>query len=351
MNAYPLARSLRRLSLLSALAVIVLSTPAGAVDARLIEAAKKEGEVVWYTSLIVNQMVRPMEDAFNKKYPGIKLKYLRSNTEEIILKVINESKANRVQVDIVDGTNVTTGLLKENLVPAWVPDEAKDYPPYLKDAAGHWVATNLYIMAPAYNTQLVKTGTQPKTVDDLLDPKWGGGKMVWSGNVSGASGTGFVGNILAARGEKAGMEYLRKLAKQNIVAHTTSSRQVLDQLMAGEYSVAIQMFNHQVAISAEKGAPIDWISMSPASVNLAVASLVKNSPHPNAGKLLFSYMISEEGQQLYGMSGYLPAKPSVPASVPKLKPEFGGFEAIYFNPDEFEEKIAGWNAIYQDLFR
>lgn len=340
-----------RVALLGSL-IVLASPPARSADEDLLAAARKEGEVVWYTSLIVDQMVRPMEAAFTKKYPGIKFKYERSNTEDIILKVINEAKANRVQVDVVDGSNVSTTLVKEGgLVPDWLPEEAKIFPAHLKDpTASHWIATNLYIMEPAYNTSLVKPGTQPKTTEDLLDPKWAG-KMTWSGNVSGASGTGFVGNILASKGETAGREYLRKLAKQNIVAHNTSSRQVLDQVIAGEFSIIIQAFHHQASISAAKGAPIDWIPMSPATVNLAIASLVKNSPHPNAGKLLLSYMVSDEGQTLYAKSGYIPAKPNIPAADPKLKPEIGGFEALYFNPDEFDNNLPKWYEIFQEIFK
>ena len=101
-------------SLLSALPVLA-PTPAAAIDATMIDAAKKEGQVVWYTTLIVDQMVRPMIDIFEKKYPGVKVKYVRANTEELILKAMNESKANRVEVDVVDGSNVSTTLLKEGL--------------------------------------------------------------------------------------------------------------------------------------------------------------------------------------------------------------------------------------------
>src|SRR5262249_58024227 len=53
--------------------------PARAADGALIEAARKEGRVLWYTTLIVNQAIRPLKDAFEKQYPGIELQYARAD--------------------------------------------------------------------------------------------------------------------------------------------------------------------------------------------------------------------------------------------------------------------------------
>ena len=320
-----------------------------AADAALIAAAKKEGEVIWYTTMIVNQVVRPTMDAFTAKY-GIKVREFRANANDLAIKVINEGKAGRVQADVVDGTNTSNALEKEGLVVAWLPDAAKDYPAYLKDSKNFWIAQNLYVLTPAFNTDLVKPGTEPKTFADLLDPKWKG-KITWSNTVSSSAAAGFIGTVLTAMGEKDGMEYLKKLKGQDIVPRSTSAREVVDQVMAGEHALALQIFNHHTVISAEKGAPVSWIPMEPATVNLQVASLLKGAPHPNAGKLLLDFMISEEGQLVFQKAGYLPAHPKIPASDPKLKPEGGNFQALYVNPAELDDKLAGWVKIYNDIFR
>ena len=81
----------------SALAIVALLRcgPAHAIDAALIEAAKREGEVVWYSTQIINQLVRPIAAAFEKKYPGIKVRYTRANATEVAVKILNESRAGR----------------------------------------------------------------------------------------------------------------------------------------------------------------------------------------------------------------------------------------------------------------
>src|SRR5919206_3722988 len=107
-----------------------------AADAALIEAAKKEGEVVWYSTQIISQLVRPVTAAFEKKYPGIKVRSTRANATEVAVKILNESRAGRVQSDLFDGTTTVVPLKKEGYVLQWLPDAAKDYPAEVKDPQG-----------------------------------------------------------------------------------------------------------------------------------------------------------------------------------------------------------------------
>ncbi|MGE5536992.1 MAG: ABC transporter substrate-binding protein [Gemmatimonas sp.] len=331
-------------------AVFAVSGTARAVDPAIVDAAKKEGEVVWYTTLIVDQLVRPASSAFEKKYPGIRVRYVRNNSTETAIKIINEAKAGRMQADVFDGTNTSEVLKKEGLVEAWMPDSAKDWPRDVADPDGWWVATNVYVLTPGFNTELVKKGTEPRTFDDLLDPKWKG-KMVWNGSVSTSGGPGFIGNVLSFMGEEKGMAYLQKLSGQRIANLDVSARQVLDQVIAGEYPLALQIFNHHTVISAKKGAPSDWIKMEPATVVLQVASVAKGAPHPNAGKLLLDFLVSDEGQQFFRKADYLPASPRVEAPDPSLKPEGGHFKATVFSPGDVEERMPTWKKIFDQYFR
>src|SRR5260370_32965355 len=85
-------------------------THAYAIDAAVVEAARKEGEVVWYSTQIINQLVRPIAAAFEKKYPGIKVRYTRANANEVEVKILNESRAGRPQSDVFDGTSSVVPL-------------------------------------------------------------------------------------------------------------------------------------------------------------------------------------------------------------------------------------------------
>jgi ABC-type Fe3+ transport system substrate-binding protein len=336
-------------ALAASLATLATSV-AQAADAALIAAAKKEGEVNWYSTQIISQLVRPVTAAFEKKYPGIKVRYTRANATEVAVKILNESRAGRVQSDLFDGTTTVVPLKKEGFVLQWLPDAAKDYPADVKDKEGYWIANNLFIITPGFNTTLVPRGSEPKTYQDLLNPKWRG-KLAWNGFPTSSGLGGFVGTVLTEMGREKGMAYLRELSKQNVANLRGSAREVLDQVIAGEYAVALQIFNHHAVISAKKGAPVDWIKMEPATGTLSVLSIHKNAPHPNAAKLLVDFIISKEGQEVFRDADYIPAHPGVAALVATLKPKEGNFRVQFFTPEETEDRMPEWKKVSDELFR
>ena len=336
---------------LGGVAMLALGTfwaaPGLAADQALIDAAKKEGSVTWYTSAIIDQFVRPAADAFEKKY-GIKVNYVRASPPEQVLRVVNEGKAGHMQADLVDGTTTAIDLRKQDLIEKWIPDyklPARDV-----DPEGYWVACNEYILTPGYNTDLVPKGAAPKVWEDLLDPKWKG-KMAWNTIPVASAAAGFIGTILTDMGDAKGREYLKKLSKQDIHAYKATARQVLDEVIAGEYPIALQIFNNHATISKAKGAPVDWIKMEPALGVVVTMATTKGAPHPNAGKLLFDFIISDDGQKVMRDAGELPVAPNIPPKDPELRPETGHFKANFIAPDKLQAALPGWNAIFQDEFR
>jgi iron(III) transport system substrate-binding protein len=321
-----------------------------AADAALIAAAKKEGQVVWYTTQIVDQFARPAAQAFEKLYPGIRVTLSRANATTGALKLLNENRAGRNQADVFDGTTTVVPLKKAGYVLQWLPDAAKNWPAEYKDPEGYWIATNLYVLTPAFNTTLVPAGTEPRTYEALLDPKWRG-RMVWGASLSSSAAPGFIGTVLADMGEEKGMAYLRRLSQQRVAGVNSSARQILDQTIAGEYAIALQIFNHHAVISAKQGAPVKWIPMEPTTGALSVVSIAKNAPHPNAAKLFEDFLVSKEGQAVYQRTAYLPADPQVRALDPTLKPEDGNFRSRFFTPEETAEKMPQWKRVYDELFR
>jgi len=329
--------------------VSVVAVSVQAAEPALIDAAKKEGEVIWYTTQIIAQLVRPVSVAFEKKY-GIKVRSTRANSTELSVKIINESRAGRPQSDVFDGTSTVVPLKKEGFVLQWLPDPAKAYPAPYKDPEGYWVANNLFFLTPGFNTALVPKGTEPRSYQALLDPKWRG-KIAWSTSPTSSGGPGFIGTVLTEMGTESGMLYLRELSKQRIANIGSAAREVLDQVIAGEYLLALQIFNHHTVISAKKGAPVDWIKMEPVTGTLSVISVHKNAPHPNAAKLLVDFITSSEGQNIFRDAEYLPADPEVPALTPSLKPDEGRFRTHFFTPEQTEDNIVAWKKVYDDLFR
>ena len=148
-----------------------------AADEALINAAKKEGQVVWYTTQIITQFVRPAAEAFQKKY-GIKVNFLRGDSVETAVRLLNEGRAGKGRADVFDGTTTLPSLKREGLVLKWLPDAAMSLPPAYRDPEGYWVATNVFMHAPAFNTTLIPKQDAPRSFEDLLAPKWQG---AWRG--------------------------------------------------------------------------------------------------------------------------------------------------------------------------
>jgi len=315
----------------------------------LIEGAKKEGKISWYTTLIVDQVVRPVKDAFEKEYPFLQVEFFRGNAERLVQKMFAEYQAKRYDVDIIDGTVSPTMVRRAGYLQRFSSPVLAEYPADLKDPQGYWGTTNLYFFATGYNTKMVKLNDVPKTYEDLLNPRWKG-QMMWSTS-RGSGAPIFVGTILNTMGQEAGKAYLQKLKAQNIAKSSASNRQVLDLTIAGEYPLALQIFNHHAYISKTAGAPVDWMPHEPVTATIQTMALAKNSPHPHAAMLLLDFAMSEKGQKVFQQSNYLPSHPKVPAKQIDLKPGGGKFKrAYYINPDAQYDKGNEWVDYFNNVF-
>jgi len=252
---------------IAVMTIVVLSSQIGAATVEeiatmksaerqklLIEGAKREGKVSWYTTLIVDQVVRPVKEAFEKEYPFIQVEFFRGNSERIVQKMLAEYQAKRYDVDIIDGTVSPTMVRRAGFLQRFYSPSMAEYPAELKDPQGFWGTTNLYFFALGYNTKMVKAAEVPKSYEDLLNPRWKW-QMMWSTS-RGSGAPIFIGTVLQAMGAEAGKAYLQKLKAHNIAKTTASNRQVLDLTIAGEYPLALQIFNHHAYISKQAGAPV-----------------------------------------------------------------------------------------------
>jgi ABC-type Fe3+ transport system substrate-binding protein len=326
-----------------------LATPSHAqVSPDVIDAAKKEGRVSFYTPLITDQVVRPLAAAFRAKY-GIQVDFSRMDSNLVILKILNEFRAKQGVADVFTTSLGIEELIQAGAIRQFHAESANDLPRQFKDIHGYWVANRVYILGGAVNTKLVAAADRPKTFEDLLLPKWIG-KIAWRpNNLTGAPG--FIGNVLMSMGEEKGMAYLKKFAAQRPIAVQVSDRAVLDQVVAGEYPLALQITNHNVGISRKEGAPVDWLAFDAAMVQTEQMGLTKLGPHPNAGLLFIEFALSREGQTVFQQAGYVPSRPDVAPLDPELSPTTGHFKANIVPPEMVEKNRRHWNDVYRQLFR
>jgi iron(III) transport system substrate-binding protein len=240
-------------------------------------------------------------------------------------------------------------LKRDNLVMAWVPDFARAWPKDVTDPDSYWVGTNYFVNNVAINTDLVPAADAPHQWSDLLDPKWKG-KMAWGSSQSSSAGPGFIGLMLKDLGEEKGTAFIAAMAKQNIAGIPVAARQVLDQVIAGEYAVGLMTFNHHAVISARLGAPVKWLPFSPSLVTVNTASILKDAPHPNAAKLFLDFMVSDEGQAIFRDNDYLPANPQVKPKVPDLLPDGKLFRGVVFAQEEIDAGMPTWMKMFQAYF-
>lgn len=315
----------------------------------LIEGAKKEGKVSFYTGLIVDQVVRPVKDAFEKEYPFLQVEFFRGNADRLAQKMLAEYQAKRYEVDIVSGSSAATILQRAGVMQRFYSPPIAEYPSELKDPNGFWGSTNVYFMTLGYNTKMVKANELPKTYEDLLNPRWKG-QMMWSTS-RGSGAPQFIGNIFLTMGQEAGKAYLQKLKQQNIAKSTASARQILDLVIAGEYPMAIQIFNHHAYISKAAGAPVDWQPLEPVTATINSIGLAKNAPHPHAAMLFLDFVLSKKGQKVFQAANYLPAHPEIPALQADLKPGGGRFKKVnYLSPEILFDKSNEWSDYFDKEF-
>jgi ABC-type Fe3+ transport system substrate-binding protein len=315
----------------------------------LLEGAKKEGKISWYTSLIVDQVVRPVKEAFEKEYPFLQVEFFRANSERIVQRMFSEYQAKRYDVDLLDGTVTAAMVRRAKFLQRFYSPHLAEHSTETKDPQGHWASTNVYFFSLGYNTRLVKPNELPKTYEDLLNPRWKG-QMMWSTS-RGSGAPMFIGNVLQSMGESGGKAYLQKLKGQNIAKTTASNRQLLDLVIAGEYPIALHIFNHHAHISKIAGAPVDWQVLEPATATLNTIALASRAPHPHASMLLLDFVLSEKGQKVFQQVNYLPSHPKVPARQADLKPGGGRFnKALYITPETQFDKGNEWVDFFQKQF-
>ena len=269
--------------------------PASAITPALIEAAKKEGKVVWYTSVDL-PLAEKVARAFEAKYPGVAVRVDRTGAERVFTRIGQEYSSNIFAVDIVNSSDAAHLIVwKRNgwLAPYVPEDVARHYPAEHKDPDGMFASFRVFLCVVGYNTDLVKAQDAPKSFADLLDPKWTG-KIV-------KAHPSYSGTILTATFQTArdiGWPYFEKLAQQKIM-QVQSASDPPKKLALGERAIMADGIEYGMFQLKESGKPVEIVYPAEGTpLIVGPNAIFKNAPNPNAARLLQNYMLSAECQQL-----------------------------------------------------
>jgi iron(III) transport system substrate-binding protein len=313
----------------------------------LLDGAKKEGKVVFYSALNVELTMRPIQAAFEKKYPGVKLDFWRGDSPEIVQKVMAERRSGTQVADAIEAGSVAVSAIKGGAVQSFYSPSVAEFLPQHQDPNALWAPTRFVYYGIAYNTRQVTAAEAPKTFEDILNPKWKG-KMVWVASLDSAAPL-FAQNVMRTMGEKAGGEYLTKLAKQDITPSGSGLTATVDRLAQGEYAMNIAATVHTpLNLAKEKNAPLGVTMIEPVPGIVNTIHMIKDAPHPHAAMLFIDYITSKEGQTTLNSTGYLAAHPGVDPE-PHLKsivPRIAGLKEWFVTPEElFDMREASFKLI------
>src|SRR5499426_1405654 len=307
----------------------------------LLEGAKNEGQVTFYTS---NTWVAgPVSQEFGKKYPFVKANVWRSDSKALLKRLTEEVAAGRFLADVVETSPEYIAILvRNNMLPEYFSPElaAYDDEAKIKGKKGVYAWTNREIyISLGFNTKLIPPAEAPKSIKDYLDPKWKG-KMSIAGTTTGVQ---WIGALIDAMGR----EFLEKVSAQDISVQNMSGAALSGLVASGEVPLSPTIFNSNIFTHKEQGAPVEWRPLYPVIAGVGTSGMILNSPRPHAALLFLDYLHSKFGQEVAMKGGLSSARTDIGSLEQK-------FTKIYieskYTPEEFEKKIDEWEALMRKLF-
>ena len=305
-------------------------------EARLIAAAKEEGELLMYTSGQADDF-NLLAKAFQQKY-GVKVTMWRAGSENVLQRAVTEARGGRYTVDVVETNGPELEMLqREGLEQAVKSPHLADIIAEAKQPHGEWVGTRLNVYALAYNTKAVKKDELPKRYDDLADPRWKGRLGIEQDDSEWLAG------LATQFGEAHIVEIFRNVAQKNGIS-VRKGHTLLTQLVAsGEVPLALTVYNYKAEQLKNKGAPIDWFVIGKAVARPNGVAVMKRAPHPNAAVLWYDFELSEEAQRMLAQRDFVPTNRKVDTPL-------GRAPLLVVDPKVILDQQAKWTKLYEELF-
>jgi ABC-type Fe3+ transport system substrate-binding protein len=279
---------------------------------RLVEGAKKEGSLTFYTTFPIvyaDQLIEP----FRKRY-GIKVDVWRARSEIVLQKVLAEAHAGSPGVDVISIISPQQeALRRENLLQEIRSPYQKDLERSAVPAHREWVATLHHVFVQAYNTNKVRKEDLPRTYRDLLSPRWKG-KLAIEGDDH-----EWMSSVIADMGEVQGVKFFRDLVATNGLSVRSGHPLLTNLVASGEVPLALTVYQYSVEQAKKKGSPIEWFAIEPAVSITNAIGIARKAPHPHAALLFYDYIIGAEGQRMLAKIGYVPTHTKIESPVKGVK--------------------------------
>lgn len=301
----------------------------------LVEGAKKEGQVLVYHSTQLEDL-KPVFDAFTQKY-GIPVRDWRSSSENVARRVIAETQAGRLEVDLIENNAPDQeAVRRENMLRRMQSPHFADLRPGTLPAHQQYVTTTLDVFVQAYNTDKVKREELPKTFEDLLDPRWKGRLGIE------ATDEAWFGTLLDIVGEAKGEKLFRDITANNGMSVRKGHTLLANLVAAGEVPFALTVYSYKPPQLKAKGQNIDWIVLQPAIASMHAVAVHAKAPHPHAAALLYDFFLGE-GQPLLAKKNFTPSSRKVPSP-------FGEMTIKGIDGGEAIDKEDAWLKRFESVF-
>lgn len=289
------------------LVLLILSVPAAGQQSDLVAAAKREGRVVVYGSM-ESDIFEVIQKIFEGRH-RIPVEYFRASSNRVMDRVLTESRAGRPLYDVVLTNRSPMLILKgEGLFGRYVSPSYETYPAATKDRDGILSPSyRVVVVSILYNTRLVKPEDAPKSLTDLLDPKWKGKIVMPDPNVHTTTAV-WLSNLERVMGSQAYRPFVERLAAQVVLAE--SFLPVAQKVIVGEFPLGISYVKY-VHVFGQEGAPLDYVRINPVLAEAHHVAVGAKAPHPNAARLFIDTFTSRVGLLALARAGEFVLVPGV----------------------------------------
>lgn len=308
-------------------------------EALLLAGAKAEGKVVWYTSL-GGGSYKAMIQAFESKYPGVRVDVYRAGGSELVTRIMEETRARRNLVDTIESTGETLMALRDlRMLMPFTSPYLRNYPEDARERAGkdlfYWITARESYVGFGYNKSKIPASAVAKRFDGLMQPELKAKLALGTGG----SGAEIVGAMLKVKGDA----WVAKLKAQEIRLFTLAAPALRDLVASGEVDAAPSIFQTHAFEAAEKGAPVGWEPLDIVPTHAGAAVVMAKAPRPHAALLFADFLLSPEGQAVFERFKYGSALKDY--GFKRWYPENG------FTVEQFEREVGKWEKVMHSIVR